>query len=583
MLAEQKRNELITTISDCNFLVGRLGLSKILNMKLKFLLFAILLLNLESTAQLNSLWRTGADFEPFDDKRCYEMPNGNLLVARMDTYNGIGDANDLVVCFSPDGEELWSFGDVTSENVTFSNYVDIDFDSNSNVYLSGTYFPLNASYPKSQVTKLSANGELEWVTDFTQQSDWSENAFEIEVTEEGRVFILAKLYYEPVSTLSTYFVEIDGDGNVLTMIPDPEYQIGNGTLMDFNDGYLYVMNSTFITKLDYDGEVVWTTAFEFDEQFTSGFTYEGAEKLVQYKDGKIYACLALTDTSTNNLYVGIAVMTTSGGLEESINYSILPDLTGLYFTYPMYLNIDSDNNLYATGTMFYGEGGIVRNANDDSGANRGGKGGNTYSGTFVLKLGSDLQQQWVSTYLEDDIEGVHYPYGTFMNNDQVGVVYYKNLFDSNLQKVVQYNATNGNISWEHIEMNTDAFQTNIVGSSLLSSTDHLYTCGSGYSMVDFENVSGIYLYKYAFEGVGVEETISLSGLYVFPNPANDLVNVSNVELGSVLTVYNSVGQICFQSKLTSSQASIDVSNWAAGVYQFNLNGSKEYSLKVIKQ
>lgn len=551
-------------------------------MKFRFLLFTILLINLESKAQLNGLWRAGADFDAFDDKHCYEMPNGNLLVARMDSYNGIGDGNDLVICFNPDGEELWSYGNVTSENETFSNYVDIDFDSNSNVYLSGTYFPWDASYPKSQVTKLSANGEFLWVTDFTQQSDWSENAFEIEVTEDDRIFLLAQLYYEPISTLSTYFVEIDSNGDVLTMIPDPEYQIGSGTLMDFNDGFLYVMNSTFIIKLDYDGEVVWITEFEFGEQYASGFTYEGAKKLVQYKDGKIYACLGLNDVNTNNLYVGIAVVTTNGSLEQSIDYSILPDLAGLYYTYPMYLNIDSDNNLYATGTIFYGEGGIVRNEMEETGANRGGKGGNTYSGTFVVKIGSDFQQQWVSTYLEDGIDGVHYPFGTFMNNDNVAVVYSKVLFESNVQKVVQYDSVDGSISWEHLETNTDVFQTSIVGSSLLSSTGDLYTCGSGYSVVDFENVSGIYLYKYAIDGVGISENLENSTIQVYPNPANDQVRISGLEQGSYLRVYDAVGQLCYSERMTSSQTMLDVQTWSAGIYQINIVGTSIETLTLVK-
>ena len=134
----------IAIISD-GLLAGiKVCLTKNIHMKFRFLLFPILLISFESAAQLNGLWRAGADFDAYDDKRCYEMPNGNLLVARMDTYNGIGNGDDLVVCYSPDGEELWSFGDVTNENLTSSNYVDIDFDSNSNVYLSGTYFPFNA-------------------------------------------------------------------------------------------------------------------------------------------------------------------------------------------------------------------------------------------------------------------------------------------------------------------------------------------------------------------------------------------------------------------------------------------------------
>ena len=110
----------------------------------------------------------------------------------------------------------------------------------------------------------------------------------------------------------------------------------------------------------------------------------------------------------------------------------------------------------------------------------------------------------------------------------------------------------------------------------------MYTCGSGYSVVDFENISGIYLYKYAIDGVGVSEKIDNTTIRVYPNPATDQINILGVEAGSYLMVYNSVGQLCYNERMTSSQAMIDTQTWSAGVYQINIVGTSIETLTLVK-
>jgi hypothetical protein len=390
------------------------------------------------------------------------------------------------------------------------------------------------------------------------------------------------LFNQGAGTIIPYFAEIDSNGEALTLISDPEYQIGYSELFDFNDGFLYAVESGFITKLDYDGEVVWSQNFDFGFDYLSSFSYDGAERLVKFKNNKIYICLSLTDPNTNDQLIGVAVYSTNGTLEQTNTYPILPDMTDLFYRLPLYLEIDSEDNLYVAGTLTYGSGGIVRITSQEDGANRGGKGGGTFSGTFVVKLNSALEQQWVSTFLENDIEGGRYPWGTFLNNDQMTVVYQSGLFDSVVQKVDGYNAETGDILWEHVETNTDVFQSSVVAGSLFTSTGELYTCGSGNSVIDFLNVSGIYLYKYALDGVGISENIENSTIRVYPNPATDQVNITGIEAGSYLRVYNALGQLCYNEIMSSSQMMIDVKSWSAGMYQINIVGASIETLTLVK-
>jgi hypothetical protein len=424
---------------------------------------------------------------------------------------------------------------------------------------------------------------LIWISDFTQQSDWSESAYQIEITDDDRIFLLVRLFYQPMNTIIPYFAEIDSNGEALTLISDPEYQIGYSELFDFNDGFLYAVESEFITKLDYDGEVVWSQYFDFGFNYLPAFSYDGAERLVEFKNNKIYICLSLTDPNTNDQLMGVAVYSADGTLEQSNTYPILTDMTDLFYRLPLYLEIDSEDNLYVSGTLTYGGGGIVEGNMELGGENRGGKGGGSSSGTFVVKLNSALEQQWVSTFLEDDIEGGRYPWGTFLNNNQMTVVYESGLFGSSVQKVDGYNAETGEIAWEHVETSTDVFQTSVVAGSLFTSTGELYTCGSGNSVIDFLNVSGIYIYKYALDGVNITERIDNSTIRVYPNPASDQINISGIEAGSYLRVYNALGQLCYNERMSSSQMMIDVQSWSAGMHQINIVGASIETLTLVKK
>ncbi len=78
-------------------------------------------------------------------------------------------------------------------------------------------------------------------------------------------------------------------------------------------------------------------------------------------------------------------------------------------------------------------------------------------------------------------------------------------------------------------------------------------------------------------GLSEQETI-LNSINLFPNPANDELNISvnsqiNVDLNQIL-IYNSIGQLIREEEIQfkNNQAKIKTTNLSNGVYYLNLNG-----------
>ena len=82
-----------------------------------------------------------------------------------------------------------------------------------------------------------------------------------------------------------------------------------------------------------------------------------------------------------------------------------------------------------------------------------------------------------------------------------------------------------------------------------------------------------------------ENTQSIAGLFIYPNPSNSTVSIKVDELNKNMnySVVNTMGQLVLQGKLTNLVTTLNVSSLATGVYIINVtteNGSN--SVKLIK-
>ncbi len=76
---------------------------------------------------------------------------------------------------------------------------------------------------------------------------------------------------------------------------------------------------------------------------------------------------------------------------------------------------------------------------------------------------------------------------------------------------------------------------------------------------------------------GIAATTLQNNISIYPNPAKDAIHLSAAaDINGTLTITNSIGVVVYKQTLTNKRtASIAISNWAAGVYHYNLESKGE--------
>lgn len=85
--------------------------------------------------------------------------------------------------------------------------------------------------------------------------------------------------------------------------------------------------------------------------------------------------------------------------------------------------------------------------------------------------------------------------------------------------------------------------------------------------------------------VGMSETESNNSILIYPNPANDMLNLvlqSKVTSQTSVEIYNSFGQLLLQSEIINQKSVINISSLSDGVYYCLLKeGEKTFSKKIV--
>lgn len=85
--------------------------------------------------------------------------------------------------------------------------------------------------------------------------------------------------------------------------------------------------------------------------------------------------------------------------------------------------------------------------------------------------------------------------------------------------------------------------------------------------------------------VSINESNSLNVFSVYPNPANNQINVKTDAkfLGSVYVVYDNTGKLVLTGKITSENTVIELGNLSAGIYLLSAGENSKHVFKVIKE
>jgi hypothetical protein len=87
-----------------------------------------------------------------------------------------------------------------------------------------------------------------------------------------------------------------------------------------------------------------------------------------------------------------------------------------------------------------------------------------------------------------------------------------------------------------------------------------------------------------FDVTGIAEHLQNSGIVIYPNPANDIITVSNYKhAGTTYSLFDGLGRIVLSGNFTAENTNINIGGLAPGMYILSINGDMRQSYKVMKQ
>jgi hypothetical protein len=151
---------------------------------------------------------------------------------------------------------------------------------------------------------------------------------------------------------------------------------------------------------------------------------------------------------------------------------------------------------------------------------------------------------------------------TFQWQTDLGVGY------QNLNSVGQYSGTTND--------------TLIVSNVTMSNNNQPLRCiiSSG-SCMDTSDVAVLTVNN----NVGINETLQDNLFTVFPNPAQNIINVKvdSKLIGSIYTIYDNTGRVVLSGIINSVNTTIELGNITEGIYMFSVGENMKQNFKIIKE
>ncbi len=529
-----------------------------------------------SLGQMNLEWLNNTELNAASNA-IKQGPDGNLYFITKDEFGGIGNVPNFIQKISQDGELIWQFGEGDFFDGMNSHYLDFEIDSDNNVYVVGTQFNANDQYPKTEIIKIDQSGTEVWREDFTTTSTWSEAIQQIEITSDNRIYLIARLYDPAINTLSQALIEMATDGTTVFQTIDTNYDLPLQYLYITPADEIFVFNDYQIKKINNAGTEEFSFIFsesEYEYSFSTFYDFYAMDEDDDYfyfSQGPSWSALTMDSFK-------VTKMKKDGSENLQSVVTPFPEIPNMLGLFPVYTYVDSNEEIYVCGYIFYGEQGgpnlpTVDDHLDTFNSSRGGKGGTQFRKEFVLKLNSDLSLAWAQDYNFMNIGNEVIPAGGFFHQDNF--VYQTAIQDGQmvLPYFISHNDLNGEIIWTHTQQPTELFSTFQPSSVITGDDQAIYTFGRGELFIDDQmQYQSRYVSKYMLEDfVNIAEQENQT-FRLYPNPANDFINIESKSSVNHYVIYDSTGRIVLQKTESTSNFRIPLHTLAPGVYIFNLNG-----------
>ena len=524
-----------------------------------------------STDPMGNVYTTGffsgtIDFDPSDD--VYNLTSSQdgtveVYISKLDSIGNFAWAK--------------SIGSISDE-IAYS----IASDSLGNVYVAGN-FSLTVDFdPGIGINELTAEGI---------------DAFILKLNTDGDFLWVKKLGGSSIDV--PYYIALDRIGNIYTT----GYFFGTA---DFDPGATVgSLTSTgdadvFVSKLDSDGNFVWAKNF-------GGAAGEAGYGLAVDSAGNVYTSGLFqsdADFDPSAFNYNLSSLGFSDifiqKLDAMGNFLWAKQIGGNFIDYSFSLALDKQANVFTTGSF-------SDTVDFDPGIGTTFLTASQYGNSaFISKLDAAGNYVWAMKIGEvptSNAEG--YSIGIDASNNVYACGVFSSIADfdpsSNVYNLTSFGYNDAFVT--RLTNSGDLIEALQFGGTLsdrsfgvkMDDTYNIYCTGDFGDTADFDPSNGVFnlisnggafVVKLGQSSTGLFENMR-SEIVAYPNPTNGFFNF-NIEMpikNKVLEVYNNMGELIFNQKVTNQFIAIDLSTYSNGLYFLKViqEGKQIESLKIVKQ
>lgn len=553
-----------------------------------------------SYGQVTQEWISTYDGEPSlrdAASSTYVDNSGNVFVtgARATGYINPDNPSEgmtyecVLIKYNADGIEQWTQTFQAGSNL-YSQGVGVKGDSNGNIIICGLFSTEYSSTDFQHlydafIAKYDTNGALLWSQNYGTPN-LTESFNKIMIDNQNNIYITGDGNFVSSNSYDGLIAKYSSSGTQLWLhqydyynSTEEDTDLTQGIYLDSNSN-LFVSVTSFRlieTEIEFSYESK-ITVLKYNTDGVLQFAYvDPAINVSAGKDLKL-------DSLGNIIVVGTKIL-------ENIEYpgnkclTIKLNPSGEFVweqvylfrdnSFGQYVEIDANNNIYVTAAT-YRSISSVSNPTE------------TISLTNVLLLKYDTQGEEILFHEFISNLASSYDEAVSTKMDAQGNLYlaiastevwtFEIPADFNYS-VIKYNSnfeqqwlqTYGNVGYE-----TDDFPTDLQ----IDASNNIYVVGQNDAIGASMDITTI---KYSQENLA-NQTFDKNGLSVYPNPINDVLNISNSKEISRVTINNILGQEVLSKAINSNQSCIDVSGLKSGNYfaKITSNGKTEV-IKIIKE
>jgi len=459
---------------------------------------------------------------------------GNVFVSGT-SYGSDSTHYDIVLIkYDAAGSELWATR-YDGGHQDYDGIAGMDIDHLGNIYVTGRS---RISYYYDFVTlKYDSQGNLLWERRYDGPAHLADHPTDLAVDHSGSIYVAGES--DGLDSIQDFItIKYDSTGDTLwtrrhRMTDTLSCTVGDIEVDSFGNIYVagYCYPGYSVIKYNGDGDILWTYAYQGD-----------------FGTGRLNAMKV--DNAQNVYLTGIydgkytTVKLNANGLEQWVNIYNSPDAN---FNEPYDLGLDPDGNIYITGVSDGDPTGFVKRD------------------IVTIKYDSNGNEQWVRR--NDGINhGDDFGYALVVGSENI--IYVTGKRDGE-NYTVAYDA-NGNILWERIYDAPSAAECEARDIEV-DCKGNAYVAGTCYFQVNIERISTVkYTRNEQFNCFVSVEPLESEVLDIYPNPANDLLNISNVIQDDIFNIYNLLGELVFKIEINPGSNRIVMPVLPSGIYLYTL-------------